>query len=865
MRTSLLLLLSFLLLIATPVWAALTGSLIVDYQTDAQGDRLDRVRFWLKSPDQTQKIYPKDNEFFEDEHKNARRVVVEDLVPGTYTLTFLIPNKDAHYEDVAEKTIQIQPSMLTRIEQHFKEREIVHHDSEKLHSLETWLAFIKDPYSDNIAQTYVQSYPQSRDGMFGGLLEIQSNLQQARWELYYADHVVARGAGSISNLVAPPGTNYILRAETVDGYTVRVYPEGPFTIRQRASFVARITYERSFGSIQISAAVPDVDTVHVRILSKLAKTAFDLDLSPLNGKVEWDSGSIPTGVYRINFSTATDTIPQTALMVVVHNDQNVVVAPDFRNNRDLTVESNAEDAVYVLEDDSGQKWQGQGMKYTFKGISTGSYKLDFSSNNPEYLVPPKSQKLRLEDAHANVKVSYQISGNLKIRSNDKNAFATIIAKTNANPTIKEALNGEKEFRLLPGQYQVIVNQGLSGKEEKNQLVTIKAFETVDLNTNFNQQQSRPSANGEAQIIVITNLSEAKFKVQKKDSKDAKPLGTYQGKYVSIPIEAKVSYVITFDAWEHFTPPVPITIELNTGENRIVRADYKPAEMLLDVAEGKVLLGDTFNEGADDEKPALTAFVNRFSIGAYDVSNALYAAWLTKAVKEGKLVYLTDEASKGQVVDMEERLICKTIANDPDSQIAASNDSELGLVFGALPGKENFPVIYVTWYGAQGYCKDNGYRLPTEAEWEKAAAMANEKKYRYGFSQDTIDKTWANYKLNDAPLADLNVLTSEIGFYNGTNLLPLSIADKSQVRTHDAKSPVGAYDMSGNVFQWVADWYAQRQASNDVLKDPQGPAEGTQKVAKGGCYASLAEELRVSKRLPLDPGHCDAYTGFRIAR
>ena len=125
----------------------------------------------------------------------------------------------------------------------------------------------------------------------------------------------------------------------------------------------------------------------------------------------------------------------------------------------------------------------------------------------------------------------------------------------------------------------------------------------------------------------------------------------------------------------------------------------------------------------------------------------------------------------------------------------------------IPGKENYPVIEVTWYGAQAYCQDKGCRLPTESEWEKAAGMSlpkeNEKgiRFKYGFGQDTIDRTWANYRENERSAA-VQVLTTPVGFYNGVNTLPLTADDRTPLKTHDAKSPSGAYDMSGNVWEWV---------------------------------------------------------------
>jgi len=87
-----------------------------------------------------------------------------------------------------------------------------------------------------------------------------------------------------------------------------------------------------------------------------------------------------------------------------------------------------------------------------------------------------------------------------------------------------------------------------------------------------------------------------------------------------------------------------------------------------------------------------------------------------------------------------------------------------------------------------------------------------------------------------------VLTTPVGFYNGINKLPLSAQDKSQQVTHDAKSHIGAYDMSGNVWEWVAD----------------GSENRSMKYTKGGCYDSLVDGVRVSERVPIPPDYTDIY-------
>lgn len=773
-----------------------TGTLIVTYQTDPEGDRLDRVRFWLKDANHVQQLYPKGNAFVEDRNSRIRTVVIEDLEPGTYTLNFLIPNKDAVYEESEEKILTIHANEVTKLEKHFKQLEVLPYEADLQSDWLAWLTFLSHLSSEEVAQAVFRRPPHAM-GIMGGSFNVETNRTDAEWVLYHGDKVTYHGTGSISNLVVPAGRDYLLRAKQLPGYTVQVYPSGRFNIGHRQSFVARIAYEK------LEEQTPETS-------------------SSFNGK------------------------------------------------SDLAIQSNVEDAVYLLKQENSTKfWQGSGMNYTFQGIPFGQYVLHFKSSNPDYLISPEDQKLIITDQPQEIKVAYIITGRLRIETNAAKALVTIVAKSSSSPTIKdEIIGGKKTYQLAPGNYQVIIEENVLKRQQKAQDITLKEFDTQTIQVNFQETKEKLNKHEQSQIVVISNTPDAKFKIIEKDE-NKKVYGNYHGKYVSIAVAAKVPYELVFEPIDNYISPAPVSFDLNPGEHRIIRADYTPSQKLVVVPEGKVILGDTFNEGSEDEKPVQTVSISQFSIGVNDVTNALYSAWLTKAVREGKLIYLSDFERKGQVIDLSGHLICKTIESDPYSQLAISQDSEQGLVFRAIPGKDNYPVINVTWYGAQAYCTANNCRLPTEAEWEKAAGMAIEKngeplkKYRYGFSQDSIDKTWANYKYNPAPITNFQVLTTEVGFYNGVHLLPLTREDKTQLRTNDAKSPVGAYDMSGNVFEWVSDWYGLRTSNNS--SNPTGPKSGTKKIAKGGCYASLAEELRVAKRLPLPPEHCDAYTGFRVAK
>ncbi len=181
----------------------------------------------------------------------------------------------------------------------------------------------------------------------------------------------------------------------------------------------------------------------------------------------------------------------------------------------------------------------------------------------------------------------------------------------------------------------------------------------------------------------------------------------------------------------------------------------------------------------------------YEIGIYEITNKQFARWLNQASEQKKIYIVDDPARKGWILDGEGNLLFKCKEADGTSQISLASSH----FFEVVPGKEHYPVIQVSWYGAKAFCKDLGFRLPTEADWVYAAAQSRNEDHRiflYGFSRDTISPVWANYKFEESPIKNLEVKTTRVGFYNGKNKI------ESGLMTMDAKSPFGLYDMSGNV-------------------------------------------------------------------
>lgn len=316
----------------------------------------------------------------------------------------------------------------------------------------------------------------------------------------------------------------------------------------------------------------------------------------------------------------------------------------------------------------------------------------------------------------------------------------------------------------------------------------------------------------------------------------------------------------------------------------------PGEMI-SIPAGTFQMGDPWNEGSTNERPVHSVYLDAYKIGNYEVTNQEYADVLNWAQGRG---YLKD-SSGGTYTNGLIYAYCQPIA-DTETSSSYSQITYSGGAFvvrsrtgynGQSFSMAEHPMVMVSWYGAVCYCNwlseeqglqpcydmsnwtrydplRNGYRPPTEAEWERAAAWDGSRHWRYSMTSDTIDITRANYY--DGNYANPLVLTSypytsPVGWYNGEHPARLSTPG---TLTENARSPVGAYDMSGNVWEWCHDWW-YRVYTTASVNNPTGPTSGSYRLLRGGNWYDDAADCRAAdRRNHYAPDARGDNLGFRLA-
>lgn len=261
-----------------------------------------------------------------------------------------------------------------------------------------------------------------------------------------------------------------------------------------------------------------------------------------------------------------------------------------------------------------------------------------------------------------------------------------------------------------------------------------------------------------------------------------------------------------------TPPEKETIPKIPYET-ISGKDGAP---MIKIPEGEFLMGD--NKGPRNERPEHMVWLDSYYIDQFEVTMARYQKFLDETKHD--IPPLWDDGA-------------------------------------ALEEAADRPAVGMAWGSAQAYCKWAGKRLPTEAEWEKAARGTDGRRYPWGHMQPFVDI--ANYN-RGVWVSYTNTLRSVTAGVSG-----MSIRHGLKTGT---MSPYGLYHMAGNAAEWVADWYDRNYYENSPKRNPQGPETGENKVFRGGSWEDPPKRLRVTERASAAPDFPiesnDLTIGFRCA-
>ncbi len=259
-------------------------------------------------------------------------------------------------------------------------------------------------------------------------------------------------------------------------------------------------------------------------------------------------------------------------------------------------------------------------------------------------------------------------------------------------------------------------------------------------------------------------------------------------------------------------PATPTPELGVGSTMI---SSKDGMTLLYVPAGEFKMG---SEDYDDSKPVHTVYLDAFWIDQTEVTNGMYA----QCVEAG-------------------------VCNPPNESKSYTRASYYGNA-----EFDNYPVIYVSWEDANTYCTWAERRLPTEAEWEKAARGTDGRIYPWG---DIFDDSITNLCDINCPLNWKNA-----DFNDGYQ-------DTSPAGHYVAGAGFyGAFDMAGNVWEWIADWYDESYYASSPASNPFGPDTGDLRVWRGGSWTSgNNNDLRVANRSRGNLTNAHNFVGFRCSR
>jgi eukaryotic-like serine/threonine-protein kinase len=287
-----------------------------------------------------------------------------------------------------------------------------------------------------------------------------------------------------------------------------------------------------------------------------------------------------------------------------------------------------------------------------------------------------------------------------------------------------------------------------------------------------------------------------------------PFTQLPAKKTATPVPDVTSHQTAENNLKNTETPTPATL-FTVGPTQV---SPKDGMVMVYVPQGKFKMGLDNNKELGYFDPGHTVYLDSYWIDKTDVTNAMYA----RCVDAG---------------------ICEAPHSPKNVDTVFKGDDQ--------------PAGFVNWNDANTYCQWTGRRLPTNAEWEKAARGTDGRTYPWGNQKpagnllNLADKN-SSMEYADQSIDDGYIFTSPVGNYP------------------DGASPYGALDMAGNAFQWVQDWYSDDYFVNSPDKNPQGPSSGEYRILRGGSCYNDANGVRSALNIADEPSGASGNISFRCA-
>ena len=623
-------------------------------------------------------------------------------------------------------------------------------------------------------------------------------------------------------------------------------------------------YQTINKNIEVSAG----NTLFKYTLEEIEDAGLEIETRPSGAMVYLDevrlgktpiSDFYPAGSYKIKITKNKYVTYEDFIEIKAPSTEKTFTLNKNTANLKITSSSESDLEIYINDENSGNK-----TPYTFKELKPGSYtvkaKSKYHATEEKEIIlkrgDNKTINLETKRLNSTLKITSSSESDLEIYLNDENSG-------NKTPyTFKELKPGTYTIKTKSKYYdteekEIILKRGDNKTIEVKStpifaLLTINTHEKAEVYLNGDKLYSLKNIKLEPQVcnivVKMRKADELKKRIilKKQENKTLELYPDVKTGKVQISVMPKDA-VIEFEEaggekYSSVGKKIFKNVPVGTYSLKVSKKGYKTIKQELTVRDGKIIRksikleegadvdlnkfilvkGGTFQMGSNEEsgeKPIHSVTLDDFHIGKYEVTQK---EW--KEVMGSNPSTFKDNNLPVEKVSWEDCIkYCNKKSEIDGFEKCYSITIDKGLFLDEIAVDCDFTK--------------NGYRLPTEAEWEYAAKGGNKSRgYKYAGSNDISKVAWYGYK-------------------------------KAGKKTHPVgtKQPneLGIYDMSGNVWEWCSDWYDKNYYSNSSSRNPHGPTSGSSRILRGGGWYLNANGCRSALRDDFNPNISAYDIGFRV--